>query len=153
MHSDPGIKKALKARYGGAIYGKYGQLDRAALAGHLFHSDQERAFINGLVHPAVARHFEEWAAQQTAAFVVQESALLFESGADKKMDTTLMVYANEDLRIQRVSRRDGISGAEVKQRIRSQMPDEEKKQKADKIIYNNEDRMLIPQVVEVYKQL
>src|SRR5690606_37676912 len=93
-----------------------------------------------------------WAeAQQGAPYLMKEAALLFESGSYKKFDYTILVKSPEALRIQRVMQRDNVSEEQVKLRIQRQLPDEEKEGLADFILVNDEQRLLIPQVLELHR--
>ena len=75
-----------------------------------------------------------------------ESAILFESGFYKVVDISLMVYAPRELRIERALGRDSASREEIERRINSQISDEEKKDRSDYVIYNDNRQALIPQV-------
>ena len=60
------------------------------------------------------------AQQQDAPYVIHEAAILFESGFYKMMDFTILVSAPEEMRIERVSKRDGSTHEEVKERMSKQ---------------------------------
>ena len=75
-----------------------------------------------------------------------ESAILFESGFNKGVDKTVMVYAPEALRIRRVMQRDGMSERQVLSRMKAQMGDEEKRKKSDFVILNDGISSLEPQI-------
>ena len=82
-----------------------------------------------------------------------ESAILFESGFSDEVDVVMMVYASEEVRIARAMQRDSAPRDLVERRIRSQMSDEEKRDKADFVIVNDGETPLIPQVLEVMTSL
>lgn len=92
MEEDGFLREGLVARFGAAVY-RDEQLDRSYLAGVVFGNALALADLNALVHPAVRRDFEEWAARQTGDYVVLESAILFESGFDAVVDRTVAVLA------------------------------------------------------------
>ena len=75
-----------------------------------------------------------------------ESAILFESGFDSEVDVVVMVYAPQEVRIQRAMMRDAASRKQIEQRIQNQMDDEAKRAKADYTIINDDKTPLIPQV-------
>lgn len=93
--------------------------------------------LNAIIHPAVAQDFEKWVQQQKAPYVLKEAAILFESGGYKQCDHIILVIASQKIRTQRVIERDQISEQEVYLRMKSQWDDEQKKQGADYIIYND----------------
>ena len=82
--------------------------------------------------------FKEWIVENnTAEIVVKEAAILIESDAYKQMDSIVLVVADEKLRINRVSIRDGVQDTVIKKRIDAQMSDQTKMKYADHIINND----------------
>ncbi|CAK7031518.1 MAG: Dephospho-CoA kinase [Parabacteroides sp.] len=151
VHS-PIIRKGLTDLFGIEIYTDEG-LNKPLLASHIFGDQEKLKQVNGIIHPEVNRHFQEWAEQQQADICAIESAILFESGFDRIVDATLMVYAPLETRIRRALERDTVSREAIISRINSQMPDEIKKEKCDYIIYNDDKHALLPQVTEFIRQL
>lgn len=76
-----------------------------------------------------------------------ESAILIEAGFADEVDVVVMVYAPEEIRVQRAMKRDASSRELIEKRIRSQMGDEEKRKLADFVIVNDGETPLIPQVL------
>ena len=146
------IRRQLIAHYGEAIYTAEG-LNKPLLAAKIFQDPAQRRIVNGIIHPEVKHHFEAWAAQQETPLCAIESAILFESGFDKVVDTHLMVYAPKALRIERATARDAASREAIQQRIESQMADEKKRELADHLIYNDNQQPLIPQVTALIARL
>ena len=146
------IRRQLIAHYGEAIYTAEG-LNKPLLAAKIFQDPAQRRIVNGIIHPEVKHHFEAWAAQQETPLCAIESAILFESGFDQVVDTHLMVYAPKALRIERATSRDAASREAIQQRIESQMADEEKRELADHLIYNDNQQPLIPQVTALIARL
>ena len=81
-----------------------------------------------------------------------ECALLFESGFESLVDSTICVSVPEALRIQRVMARDGVSHEKVQEWIRLQMPETEKAQRADYIIYNEPGSDIRQQLIALLQQ-
>ena len=146
------IRRQLIAHYGEAIYTAEG-LNKPLLAAKIFQDPAQRRIVNGIIHPEVKHHFEAWAAQQETPLCAIESAILFESGFDQVVDSHLMVYAPKALRIERATARDAASREAIQQRIESQMADEEKRELADHLIYNDNQQPLIPQVTALIARL
>ncbi|MBA5793733.1 dephospho-CoA kinase [Flavobacterium sp. xlx-214] len=116
-----------------------GLLDRKKIASIVFNNSEKLAQLNNIVHPAVALDFEDFKENnKKAAIIVKESAVLFESNAYKSCDFTILITAPEDIRIQRVIKRDGVSKEEVLNRIKNQMSEEEKELKANFVVQNIE---------------
>ena len=110
--------------------------------------------INGLVHPAVRADFETWAYAQKSPYVLKEAALLFETGSYKDLDKVINVSSPIRIRISRVLMRDPHRNEkQVNDIIDKQLPDEEKNKLADFVIKNTDNKLLIPQVLEIHKQL
>ena len=83
---------------------------------------------------------------KTAEEAIKAVAILFESGFNRIVDTTLMVYAPMEIRIGRILERDSVSREEIIRRIESQLPDEMKKEKSDYVIFNDGEQALLPQI-------
>jgi dephospho-CoA kinase len=152
MVEDGVLMQAVRDAFGDAAY-RDGQLDRQFLAAQVFGSEEKLQMLNSLVHPAVARDFMGWAgerADEGHPFVVKEAAILFESGAYKAVNGTVLVTAPEEVRIGRVMQRDGVSEDEVRQRMVRQWPDERKAVLADHIIINDGKEPVLPQVVRLH---
>ncbi|MDO9156842.1 MAG: dephospho-CoA kinase, partial [Sediminibacterium sp.] len=81
---------------------------------------------------------------------IKEAALFFESGSAEGMDIIIGVYAPDSLRIHRVMQRDHISRAEVINRMNHQISQSIKMKLCDKVIINDEQSLLIPQVLELH---
>jgi dephospho-CoA kinase len=149
--TDPELKTAIANCFGSEIY-CCGTLNRRKLAEIVFNDKVALEKLNSLVHPAVARDFEQWQSQQTSPYTVEESAIIFESGIAERFDKIILVTAPEEIRIERVCARDNVAPEAVRERIKNQLPDEKKIAFADYIIYNDNMRMVIPQVIEIHKR-
>lgn len=135
-----------------------GGIDRGYIASQVFGNEKKREALNALVHPAVERDFLHWAAERETdrprpAYAVEEAAVLIESGSWRRMDRIVAVAAPEALRLKRVMRRDGMSRELAAGRIRVQMGDEERAAYADAVLAADDERLLVPQVVELHEVL
>lgn len=145
----PRIREALSTLLGSEVYQADGTLNKPMLASYLFSSPEHAERINGIIHPCVYEDFQAWAHRQEEAgakVVMMESAILFESGFQKAVDYVVMVYAPLELRIKRAMQRDSASEVQIRARISAQMDDEEKKRKADYVLYNEEKTPLETQI-------
>lgn len=130
------------------------KIDRKALAGIVFSDVSKLEKLNTIIHPAVRKKFSHWSeCHSEAPYVIYEAAILHESGHYLNMDKIVVVTANDKLRTKRVMARDGVSEQLVRHRMNNQWPEEKKIKLADFVIDNNENRLLIPQVLAVHKQL
>lgn len=105
----------------------------------IFENDDLRNALNAIIHPAVKRDFERWVQENAdAEMVFKESALLFELGLYKDLSHTILVTAEENLRMKRVMLRDNKTYREVEVIMENQMPERDKRKKASFIIENND---------------
>ena len=144
-NNSPVIREKLTALFGPEIYTNEG-LNKKLLASHIFNNPEQLQQVNQIIHPEVNRHFSAWVERQTSPLCAIESAILFESGFNRIVDTTLMVYAPMEVRIKRALERDVVSREEVIRRIESQLPDEVKKEKSDYVVFNDGKQALLPQI-------
>lgn len=138
MNGDGKIRRAIENLLGSKSYHSDGRPDRAFIAAKVFSNKILLAELNAIIHPAVAEDFAAWAMSKSSyPYVVLESAILFESGFDRFVDVTVTVSAPEELRIERVASRDGVSRQSVMERIANQLTDSAREERADHIILNN----------------
>ena len=145
IDTSPHIRKQLTDVFGPQLY-KNGKVDKAMLASLIFGNEENLHYANSVIHPAVFDDFRHWAEQQTQAFVVVESAILFDSGFYKSVDITVNVTAPLEIRIRRVEERDKVSRKSIEERINSQMSEDERNRLSDYTIFNDERHALLPQV-------
>lgn len=153
MNNDTDVKNKLLALFGNKAYNKSG-LNREYLKKVIFQNEEALKKLNSIVHPAVRNYFHRWCNKHVMQpLVVQEAAILFESGAFKTLDFVITVYAPENLRIQRTVERDRSTEKIVRNIMRHQMPDEKKMQKSNFVIHNYHPHMVVPQILEILKKL
>jgi dephospho-CoA kinase len=134
---------AIVARWGPSILTDAGTLDRAALRRIVFSDPAERAALDAIVHPEVARRRDTAvaAAEATGAeLVVCDIPLLFEAGLEDTVDAVILVDAPVAVRRERLIRDRGLAPAEADAMIAAQMPSELKRARADYIIENTGTR-------------
>lgn len=153
MNSNNKIREDLVALLGENIYSGQGYLDTKRIAEIIFNDKEIIQKVNQIIHPAVRNSFIKWWQQQNTDYIIQEAAILFESGAYQLMDFNILITAPEELRIERVIKRDCTSRQQVIARMANQWNDEKKIKLANFIIYNDESNFLITQVLEIHKKL
>lgn len=148
------VVQAMRQNFGNEAYLSDGQLNRSYIASKVFNDQKQLEILNGIVHPATFRAMDSWVKEQkNVPYVLKEAALLYESGSYKQCDCTILVLADEKLKVERIKQRDGITEEQIKARMSRQMSDDEKKPMADFIIINNGRELLIPQVLHIHKQI
>ena len=150
MNTSEELRKALQEAFGEECYTEQG-LNRSYLAAKVFGDKEALALLNSIVHPAVRADFRAWADMQRAAYVVLESAILFEAGFENEVDATLAVMAPLEERIRRTMSRDGADRAAVEARIANQMSDDELYARATRTIVNLRLEYLESDVEQIHK--
>ncbi len=145
MRTDAELQAGLKKLVGEEVYSADGILQKPVLAQFILTSEANKQAVNDVVHPAVARDFEqsncEW----------MESAILFDSGFDRRthFDKVVCVSAPVAVRLQRIMQRDHISQEKAQQWIDAVMPQEELIARSDYEIVNDGVRDVEAQVVHL----
>jgi dephospho-CoA kinase len=152
MNNKPSIIRKIKNLFGEESYIKE-ELNRKYIANIVFHDNDKLIQLNGIVHPEVGLHFNEWLQFQTSQFVLKESALLFDTLNNQKVDKIISVIAPTEIRIQRVMSRQNISKEEVIKRIEAQHNNDFLIKHSDFLIHNYPPHFLISQVFDIYKQI
>ncbi len=144
-------------RFGEEILRSDGWLDRPALANRVFSDPDARRDLNAIVHPAIAELAGaqlERLRETGAALIVYEAPLLFEAGAEDRVDAVLVVTVDEDVQMQRLMQRDGLDEEQARARIEAQMPQKQKVARADYVIDNSGSRDATErQVRELFRRL
>lgn len=152
MAEDERLHDALCDEFGAECYNDEG-LNRSFLASKVFGDEEALRRLNAIVHPAVREDFGRWAAEQRSEYVILESAILFESGFDSEVDTTIAVLAPLEERLRRTVERDGVSREDVLRRIAHQMSDDELHSRADRTIVNLRRDYLESDAEQLHKTL
>ena len=149
MRLDADLQAGLKKLVGEEVYGADGILQKPVLAQFILTGEANKQAINDVVHPAVARDFEqsdcEW----------MESAILFDSGFNRRIhfDKVVCVSAPVAVRLQRIMQRDHISQEKAQQWIDAVMPQEELIARSDYEIVNDGVSDVEAQVVHLLNLL
>ena len=146
------LKQEIQNVFGAKVY-KNGLLENKILAEIVFNDKQKLAKLNLLVHPVVKQNFENWCETQTSSVVIKEAAILFESNSYLGLDKVICVSAPEEIRIQRVIKRDNILKESVIARIASQMSALEKERLSDFVIVNDGKELILPQIIKIITQI
>ncbi|MFW0793026.1 dephospho-CoA kinase [Gordonia sp. CPCC 205515] len=126
-----GLAKLVEA-FGVDILADDGSLDRPALAAKAFVDDESRQTLNSITHPLVGARTQEMLAEAPAdAVVVQDIPLLVEGGMAPFFHIVVIVGADEELRIERLTTLRGMPEADARARIKAQATDEQRRAVAD----------------------
>jgi dephospho-CoA kinase len=153
LYFDKAIKTKVQELLGEASYLTDNTIDRKYISTMIFSNNDLREALNKIIHPAVSEKYKEFIDKHKNKTIVKETALLFEANLNKQVDKVILVTCDEELRIKRVMKRDGLSYLEVQKKMKAQMPEQEKGKRADFIIHNNDEEFLITQVLAILKRI
>ncbi len=137
MDTSAEVKSQIIQVFGDEAYSE-GKPNRKYIAAEVFNAKEQLEKLNNIVHPAVARDFEEWKNTQTAAYVIYEAAILLETGGNSRCDWVILVTAPMENRIQRLQKRDQSTVEEIEARLKHQWSDEKKRALAHFEIKNDD---------------
>ncbi|MEI6174144.1 MAG: dephospho-CoA kinase [Bacteroidota bacterium] len=151
---DPNVKNAVIKHFGYGILTNNHEVNRRSLASIVFTDEKALLILNSILHPRVKEDFRNWANLQTGKpYVMQEAAIIFESGSGKEYDYVIHVSCPKETAIDRVMKRDNIDGHSVLRRMQFQIEETEKSLLANFIIRNDGSELVIPQVLAIHQQL
>jgi dephospho-CoA kinase len=154
IYDDEKVKTLLINKYGLEIYLSDGKLNREKLSKIIFSNQDELKYINSLIHPLVVKAYSEWCEKyKHFPYTLKEAAILFESGSYKEMDKVITVSAPVELRINRVIKRDNLARIQILERIKHQWEEDKRIKYANFVIYNDDEHLVIPQIVDLHKKL
>ncbi len=152
------VLQQIVAQFGRAILLENGELNRAQLGQIIFADPAAREELNRITHPAIAdlaiARLQQLKAKPGIPLVIYEAPLLFEAGAEGRVDRVLVVKVEPQVQLQRLMARDGLDESAAKQRIAAQMSQQEKLARADFIIDNSGTvEQALRQVDELWERL
>ncbi|WP_207302969.1 dephospho-CoA kinase [Bacilliculturomica massiliensis] len=134
---DSPVLEKLSRTFGAEIINPDGSLDRKKLGRMAFADEEKKKKLDEITHGEILRRIEERVAAFQGDVIFLDVPLLFETGLERLTDQVWVVDAEDEERIRRVRQRDGLSEEEIRDRIRRQMPREEKCARADRILCNS----------------
>lgn len=146
------LRHQLIATFGEDVFLNSGAINKAFLSEKL-RFDEGRKALNATVHPFVFEQFKQWSEEQNSPYVIKEAAILFESGADKTVNKSILVTAPMDIRIDRVKSRDGRTSEEIQSIIASQWSESRLMELVDFVVINDGEHSLIEQVRDLHAKL
>lgn len=151
-----GLGEVVKA-FGPEILTPDGTLDRAQMRKLVFKDRQKRQLLEGLLHPRIQRRTAQKRDELEASgykVAVYDVPLLFEKNLQGQFDQTVLVYVAAELQRQRLMARDGISQDDADRLISSQMPIDQKRPLATRVIENSGTKKdLQAQVQELVQEI
>jgi dephospho-CoA kinase len=148
MNSDPELMNEIRSLFGEEAYIDQ-KLNRTYIASIVFKDPAKLKALNNLVHPKVHQHFNNFIQNVDSEWVIYEAAILFESGRAEMCDYIIVVVADKQDRIERIIKRDGLSRAQILDRMKNQLDDTSKIKNADFVIHNKELSNTKRQILEI----
>jgi dephospho-CoA kinase len=144
--------------FGRGVLEPGGRLDRKALGAIVFANEDRRRRLEAITHPRIRARLQarldDLGAEGFEGIVIFDAPVMIESGTHRGMDRLVVVTSDEAAQVARQQARDGLGPAEATQRIRSQMPLDEKVRVADYVVDNSGDLAATEaQVREVHRRL
>ncbi|TBW26759.1 dephospho-CoA kinase [Gramella sp. KN1008] len=152
LNTSSEIKKKVIALFGSEAY-TGDSPNRKFIAAQVFNDKMKLEKLNSIIHPAVEIDFQNWLTEEKGEYVIYEAAILFETGSYKKCDFNILVTAPQNLRIERLQKRDNSSTEEIRQRMNNQWSDEKKRKLANFIIKNVELGQTRLQVKHIHEEI
>ncbi|MCL1868680.1 MAG: dephospho-CoA kinase [Paludibacter sp.] len=153
QNSNADVRAATIQLFGNQAYTE-NEMNRAFIAKCVFEDKNLLQKLNEIVHPAVKDDFSKWIKENSNEKIVfLESAILYESGFNSLVDKVLLISASKETRIRRVIRRDSATREQVVKRIENQTDTEELKQRADIVLYTDDDIAMNVKIFILLKKL
>ena len=133
--------RKLREAFGTAFFQPDGALDRQRLRRLVFADSEKRSQLNSIVHPEVIKEVkkrsEQIATTDPDAVILVDAPLLLEVAATERFDRVVVVYVDEKIQRNRLTRRDGLSKEEARQALSAQMDLRQKAEEAHYVIDNS----------------
>ena len=141
LSSNEVIKQKVKDEFGNEAYTNSG-VNKKFLAEQVFSSSEKLSVLNSILHPEVLKTIDSLVETKYAdnKIIFIESALVYEAGLESEFDYVVLVMADFDVRLHRSVKEGIFAEKEFRIRDRNQIPDEQKKKKADFIFLNNDSK-------------
>lgn len=145
-------------KFGRDILLEDGNVNRKLLGSIIFKDPVKRKALNSILHPKIfdeaRQQRKEIEGRDPSAIIIFDVALLIEAGHSEVVDAVILVYSDEELQIKRLMERNGFTREEAMERIKSQLPAEEKKRYADYLIDTSKPKEDIERkTVEIFNKL
>ena len=127
----------IQEHFGDDILNEDEELDRAKLREIIFQSDQEKEWLESLLHPAIASQIKDELEASNSPYTILVSPLLFETNQKEFCSKVLVVDVPVETQVIRTLERDGVSEEQVNSIINSQIDREKRLELADEVILNN----------------
>jgi dephospho-CoA kinase len=148
------VQNKIQEAFGSAVFISTHEIDRKALGKLAFSDSRKLTTLNAILHPLIREDFREWcSSHQEKPYIIQEAAIIFESGFREEYDKIIYVSCPEELAIERAIARDNANREDILKRMDFQWKDEKKTAISDFVILNDGSELVIPQVLKIHNLL
>jgi len=145
--------KAIEQHFGSSILTEQGELNRGELRQRIFANDDEKTWVNQLLHPMIRQQMEQELKRVTSPYALLVVPLLAENNLQHMADRVLVIDVDEETQIKRTVERDKVAPQQVKAILASQASRAQRLAIADDVIVNNtQNQRLLPQITELHKK-
>ena len=137
--TEPGSEslEAIRDAFGERVFNQDGSLNRGAVADIVFNDEKQLQVLNSILHPKIGAVWKNLVEECGHPFVFVVIPLLYEVELQDNFDEVWVVTADDEIRINRVMKRDNASLESIMRRILNQMPEAKKIEAADLVINTN----------------
>ena len=139
---------AISEHFGEAVLNPDGSLNRRALRQIVFADEQQKQWLNALLHPQIRQQIEHQLAAAQSVYVVLVAPLLLENKLDKLCQRILVVDIPESLQVERTTTRDQTDADQVENIMAAQLARQERLQRADDVVDNSGSQQYLQQQLE-----
>ena len=132
----PSLKK-IAEHFGNDILNENSELDRAKLREIIFNSDEEKNWLESLLHPAIANQIQDELKASSSPYTILVSPLLLETNQKEYCNKVLVVDVPVELQVERTLKRDQVPEDQVKSIIKAQISRKNRLEFADEVIIND----------------
>ncbi len=151
--ANPEVITMIVREFGSTILKTDGQIDNAELATLAFRDAGSLRKLSRILHPLVVEDFRLWTLSRSEPYVIQEAAVIHESGLAGLFHVIIHVACPSEIAISRVNLRDKTDPEMIRQRMKHQFPEEKKAALSDFVIRNDGSILVIPQVLALHQKL
>jgi dephospho-CoA kinase len=138
----------IAEHFGAGVLQTDGTLNRAALRELIFKDPQQRAWLEGLLHPLIREEIKQYLARAQSPYAILVSPLLLETSQHQMVQRVLVIDVPEAVQIERTVLRDKTNEAQVRAILKAQASREERLSRADDVIVNDRDPAWLKSEVE-----
>ena len=149
MQNNESVKEKIKLLLGDEAY-RNDTINRHFIEQKIYGNKHLLTAVNNIIHPAVKQHFNEWCSEQSGKYVIKETAIMFESGANYGLDFIVTVSSPFELRKRRTLTREGMTEEKFNAIVKNQLTDVQRNTKANFVIENDDKQLLLPEILKLH---